>query len=211
MVPTSICDALVGTEPEKVRLKMVIHTIGHSNRTAEDMTAQLRNHSIARLVDIRAFPRSRRHPQFDRAALSTSLAQARIGYHWSGRELGGFRKPRGDSENTALRDAAFRGFADYMGSERFQSAMARLLESAASCQLAMMCAEGHHHHCHRQFIADYLELAGHAVFHINGDGSLSRHQFHGCLNEAGGQPVYNKHEQGDLFADDDDDDLVVRK
>jgi len=40
-----------------------IFTIGHSTRSQEDFLGLLKAHGIGRLVDIRAFPASRRHPQ----------------------------------------------------------------------------------------------------------------------------------------------------
>jgi uncharacterized protein (DUF488 family) len=46
------------------------------------------------LVDIRAYPASRRHPHFARAALARSLASANIAYDWQGAALGGMR-PQG--------------------------------------------------------------------------------------------------------------------
>lgn len=46
-----------------------VFTIGHGNRPLDEFMALLRQARIERLVDVRAFPASRRHPQFARAAL----------------------------------------------------------------------------------------------------------------------------------------------
>ena len=43
------------------------------------------------LVDVRAFPMSRRNPQFSREALFSTLRDAGIRYEWQGRALGGYR------------------------------------------------------------------------------------------------------------------------
>lgn len=43
------------------------------------------------LIDVRAFPVSRRHPQFSREPLAATLQAAGIAYHWQGRALGGYR------------------------------------------------------------------------------------------------------------------------
>ena len=182
-------------------MNAAIYTIGHSNRSIEDLIALLQRHHVQRLMDIRAFPRSRRFPHFDRNPLSVSLAHDSIGYEWIGKDLGGYRKPRSDSPHTALRDASFRGFADYMTDERFLGAIEKLLAEANSRTTALMCAEANHHHCHRQFIADHLVLADYNIFHIGSDGSVEPHRLHGCLNSSQLPPIYNKHEQGDLFAD----------
>ena len=50
--------------------------------------------------------------------------------------LGGRRRPLPDSPNTARRNAAFRGYADYMSSTPFEEAFTRLLE-IASAQMGM--------------------------------------------------------------------------
>jgi len=46
-----------------------IYTIGHSTRTLDELIAALQAHGIRTLVDIRAFPMSRRLPHFNRESL----------------------------------------------------------------------------------------------------------------------------------------------
>jgi uncharacterized protein (DUF488 family) len=97
---------------------MIIYTIGHSTRSLEDFIALLRAHSVTQLADVRTVPKSRRHPHFVREALEQSLPAAGIAYrHFAG--LGGLRKPRRDSRNTAWRHEGFRGYADYMETPEF--------------------------------------------------------------------------------------------
>ena len=43
------------------------------------------------LIDVRAFPVSRRHPQFSREPLAATLGEAGIQYEWHGKALGGYR------------------------------------------------------------------------------------------------------------------------
>ena len=69
----------------------VLYTIGHSTRSIDDLIAALRAHHIQTLVDIRAFPMSRRLPQFNLESLETSLPEAGIRYLWM-KALGGYRK-----------------------------------------------------------------------------------------------------------------------
>src|SRR5690349_8900398 len=96
-------------------------TIGHSTHSLEAFLGILRAHRIEALADVRVMPGSRRYPHFNRESLSVSLANVGIEYfHFQ--DLGGRRKPRPDSTNTAWRNEAFRGYADYMETEKFQRA-----------------------------------------------------------------------------------------
>src|SRR5207248_166508 len=80
-----------------------LYTIGHSTRTLDELVEALHAHSIKTLVDIRAFPMSRRLPHFNRESLEKSLPEAGIRYVWM-QELGGRRKKSlAESPNLALR------------------------------------------------------------------------------------------------------------
>src|SRR5215217_7333856 len=100
-----------------------LYTIGHGNRAADDLIALLEGARIECLVDVRAYPRSRRNPQFTRMALEPALKAHRIQYLWEGGPLGGMRRPTGDSPHHALDDAAHRGYADHMASPEFAAAL----------------------------------------------------------------------------------------
>jgi len=117
-----------------------IYTIGHGNRSAEEFVALLKEAGIGVLVDVRAHPASKRHPQFTRTALEAELAQAGIGYAWEGKDLGGFRKPRPDSPHLALAAEGFRGYADHMETPAFETAAGRLIDMAGKRRMAIMCA-----------------------------------------------------------------------
>src|SRR3954465_8778062 len=143
-----------------------VYTIGHSTRTQEDFLALLRAHGIARLVDIRAFPMSKRHPQFNREAMQAWLAEAGVEYEWE-KDLGGRRgKSLEDSPNKGIRNDSFRNYADYMLTEPFAAAAGRVVAWAAEKPTAIMCAEAVYFHCHRMMVADYLTAHGHEVRHI---------------------------------------------
>lgn len=142
-----------------------IWTIGHSTLPAADLIALLSTHGIELLADVRRFPSSRRHPQFDHESLMASLAAEGIEYlHFP--ELGGRREPRPDSVNTGWREAGFRGYADYMQTPQFRDGFARLLAKAAERRCAFMCAEKAWQSCHRGLISDLLKASGHEVIHI---------------------------------------------
>ena len=177
-----------------------IWTCGHSNRTAAELIDLLTSHRIEQLVDVRAHPQSRRHPHFNRKALQAALGEAGIDYVWRGNHLGGFRKARVDSVNTALSGSGLQGFADYMATEAFSNAIESLLKLAHSSAVAIMCAEADYRACHRQFIADALSLRIATVKHITGVKHTIDHELNPCLGDERDPPVYNRNEQGDLFA-----------
>jgi len=148
-------------------LCMTVWTIGHSNMDIEVLIDVLKGASIEVLCDIRRFPMSRRNPQFNRDDLAASLAEAGIEYqHWP--SLGGRRTPSKDSINLGLRDAGFRGFADYMWTPEFDEALAALLELAEGKRVAVMCAEAVPWRCHRSLLSDALLARGVEVRHVVG-------------------------------------------
>src|SRR5690606_39960551 len=124
----------------------------------------LRAHGIRRLVDVRRYPGSRRHPHFSREALERSLPADGIAYEHE-RDLGGRRAPAPDSVNDAWRSASFRAYADYLQTAEFEAALGRLL-AGADVPTAIMCAEAVPWRCHRQLIADVLVARGHEVLDI---------------------------------------------
>jgi uncharacterized protein (DUF488 family) len=153
-----------------------LYTIGHSTRPLEDLIETLRAHEIKTLVDIRAFPMSRRLPQFNRESLQGSLPSVGVRYAWM-KALGGYRKKiREGSPNVALRNASFRNYADYMLSQEFEAAMAELIAFAEKTRIAYMCAERVYFRCHRMLVSDWLVAHGHEVMHIDGIGPPKPHR-----------------------------------
>lgn len=167
-----------------------LYTIGHSTRALEELVAALHAHSIKRLVDIRAFPMSRRLPHFNRANLERELPARGIEYVWM-QALGGYRKKiRDDSPNAGLRNASFRNYADYMLGSEFQNAASELVRLAEQSPTAYMCAERVYFHCHRMLVSDYLVAHGHDVFHIDGTGPVRPHKLTAEARMQGGQLLY---------------------
>jgi uncharacterized protein (DUF488 family) len=145
---------------------MKLWTIGHSTRTSAEFIALLEQHSIRTLADVRLLPGSRRYPHFNSDVLAAAIVEQGIRYeHFP--ELGGRRKPRPDSANSAWRNDSFRGYADHMQTPEFASGIARLLELAAAAgPAAIMCAEAVWWRCHRALVSDYLKVRGVEVIHI---------------------------------------------
>ena len=153
-----------------------LYTIGHSTRSIEELIEALQAHRIRTLVDIRAFPMSRRHPQFNRENLELELPKAGIEYIWK-KELGGRRRKQpGESPNTALRNDSFRNYADYMLTPEFASAAEEVRLLAEKAPTAIMCAERLWFQCHRMMVSDYFTGHGHDVEHIDATGPTRRHQ-----------------------------------
>ena len=154
----------------------VLYTVGHSNRTAAEFVALLRQVGASTLLDVRAFPSSRANPQFNGDVLAESLHGAGLRYrHLSA--LGGRRhRARGDaaSPNGFWQHPAFRNYADYAMTPAFRAALEELLALARTQTCAIMCAEAVWWRCHRRIIADYLLVAGIPVAHILAPGKVVR-------------------------------------
>jgi uncharacterized protein (DUF488 family) len=171
---------------------VTLYTVGHSNRTAEQLIALLKSAAVTTLVDVRANPASSRHPQFGADALRPALETNGIIYHWAGRQLGGLRQPRPDSPHIALASEGFRGFADHMETEAFQRGVAQLTNLAMKACTAMMCAEKLPEHCHRSLIADYLVLKGVTLMHLIDTNEAREHQLHPRARTESGRLVYDR-------------------
>ena len=165
-------------------------TIGHSTRTIDEFISLLKENEIKLLVDVRAWPGSKRYPQFNKDALAESLNTQGIRYeHFP--ELGGKRKSKADSRNTAWRNASFRGYADYMETEQFQKGIERLLDFAPDAgPTAIMCAEAVWWRCHRSLIADYLKARGVEVLHILGANKIEPHPYTSAARIVHGELSY---------------------
>lgn len=152
----------------------VILTIGHSTRPLDVFIRILKANDVTRLIDVRTIPRSRFNPQFNTDTIKGTLAEAGIGYvHMA--DLGGLRHPRTDSLNSGWRNASFRGYADYMQTEKFAAALALLITIAAQETAALMCAEAVPWRCHRSLIADALTVRGISVEHIMSETTSKPH------------------------------------
>jgi uncharacterized protein (DUF488 family) len=152
-----------------------ILTIGHSTHDVERFMALLLAHRVELVGDVRRYPASRRHPQFNANALAAALDAAGIGYEGLGDQLGGRRQARRDSPHTGWRVTGFRAYADHMESDEFASGLERLEALAHARRTAIMCAEGDWRRCHRRLIADALLIRGWHVVHIQPDGGSEGH------------------------------------
>jgi uncharacterized protein (DUF488 family) len=168
----------------------VLYTIGHSTRSIEELIGALRAHQIETLVDVRAFPMSRRLPQFNRDSLEQSLPTSGIRY-LSMQALGGYRKKiLEDSPHIALRNQSFRNYADYMLTPEFEHAIAELVALAENSRTAYMCAERVYFRCHRMLISDWFVAHGHEVWHIDAEGPVKPHKLMAEARMIEGRLIY---------------------
>ncbi|HYT73177.1 MAG TPA: DUF488 domain-containing protein [Vicinamibacterales bacterium] len=133
----------------------------------------LREAGVTRLADVRAIPRSRTNPQFNKDTLSTALQAQGIDYHHIP-QLGGRRNSRTDrpSRNAYWRIQAFRNYADYAETGAFRAALDELQQLARELPTAIMCAEAVWWRCHRRLITDYLIIRGWEVVHLMSPGQM---------------------------------------
>lgn len=152
-----------------------IWTVGHATKPIGEFLDFLRAHEIRLLVDVRTIPRSRHNPQFNTDTLTESLKEAGLGsFHMAA--LGGLRKARKDSINNGWRNTSFRGYADYMQTDEFWSALEELMMRGRQSPSAMMCAEAVPWRCHRSLIADALVSRGWEVRHILSQVKADEHR-----------------------------------
>jgi uncharacterized protein (DUF488 family) len=142
-----------------------IWTLGHSTRPLDEFLGLLGHYRLEAVADVRRFPGSRRQPQYAQAALRDSLGGSGIAYRWLP-ALGGRRRPRPDSPNSAWRNASFRGYADHIQTAEFAAGLDELLEIAGRLRTTLVCAEALWWRCHRALISDVLRLRGIEVVHI---------------------------------------------
>jgi uncharacterized protein (DUF488 family) len=169
-----------------------IRTIGHSTHPGDRLRELLSAHGIRAVADVRAYPASRRHPQFAREALASSCDDCGIEYVWMP-GLGG-RRPRtaAPSRHGAWSEPGFRSYADYMDTAEFAQARGELESLAERLPTAFLCAEGLWWQCHRRLIADALTAAGWQVEHVLPNGTLAAHRLPDFARVVDGRPVYDR-------------------
>src|SRR5687768_13012654 len=104
---------------------IAVYTVGHSARSLEELVTLLRAFGVTIVADVRTIPRSLKNPQFAGDALRRSLRARRLRYvHIP--ELGGLRRAKKDSRNTAWRNKSFQGYADHTATAEFEAGLTKL-------------------------------------------------------------------------------------
>jgi uncharacterized protein (DUF488 family) len=160
----------MGEEPE-----LTVLTIGHSTRTLDEFINLLKAYKVTLVIDVRSVPRSRHNPQFNKETLPDTLKNAGVKYvHMP--DIGGLRRAKPDSVNTAWRNKSFRGYADYMQTKEFTENLLHIIAFARENRVALMCAEALPWRCHRSLIADALVVRHIRVEHILTAENSVRHR-----------------------------------
>jgi uncharacterized protein (DUF488 family) len=149
----------------------MIFTVGHSTHSLQDFVTLLKKAGITAIADVRSAPYSRYQPQFNREALSQSLADSGIQYVFVGDLLGG-RSPNPEDY--------FNGRVVYSrlkSSEGFAEGIQRVIMGSHKFELALMCTEKEPLDCHRTLlVAQALTEQGVSVSHIHNDAHLESHE-----------------------------------
>jgi len=177
-----------------------VWTVGHGTRSLAGFVALLLAAGIDRLVDVRAVPRSRRHPHFGYGPLGAALEAHGVAYDWRGESLGGRRHAGDANRHGGLESPAFRAYAEHMEGAEFAQAIAALTADAGAERLCIACAERDPAQCHRALIADWLVAHGHQVIHLLAPNEAREHAIHAAArNEAGVLHYAPESTQGSLF------------
>jgi 3-methyladenine DNA glycosylase/8-oxoguanine DNA glycosylase len=166
-----------------------VYTVGHSTRSLDELVALLRAFDISVLADVRTIPRSRHNPQFNAETLAAALPPRGLRYVLLPR-LGGLRRARKESLNTAWRNASFRGFADYMSTDDFELGLTELRALTAQGSVVLMCAEAVPWRCHRSLVADALTARGAEVEEIIGSSRATPHRMTAFAEVRGERVTY---------------------
>lgn len=151
-------------------------TLGHTTLSSEAFVERLDRHGIEQLADIRRYPASQRHPQFNRETLQVVLEARNKRYRWF-ESLGGRREgfDLEASPNRGIEDEALRHYADYASTPAFAEGYAALCAWLIEGATALMCAELDWRRCHRRILSDRLVADGIDVDHIIDDGRTKPH------------------------------------
>jgi len=130
-----------------------LFTIGYEKTRLPDFVAALEQHGIARVIDVREVPWSRR-PEYAKSALGTRLARAGIEYV----HLRGLGTPKPGRE--AVRSGDLKSFEAifraHMGSAPAQTDLARAVALAVERPSCLLCFERDPARCHRSIVAAAL-------------------------------------------------------
>ncbi len=128
-----------------------LYTIGHGAQSVGKVVANLKDHDITTLVDVRSIPYSNYKQDWCRENLKPLLENLGIRYVYMGQSLGG--KPR--SQNYYKN-----GVLDYetvYQSKSFQIGIEKLLRAATRFKICLLCSEQNPWNCHRsKLIGTYI-------------------------------------------------------
>lgn len=169
---------------------MTIWTLGHSTRSRDEFLEVVSAHQIECVIDVRRFPASRRHPQFESKVLEKTLAESAIAYRWI-ESLGG-RRSAPSVPGSAWRHRAFQAYAEHVATEEFAQGLTEVLIISGGLRTAIMCAELLWWRCHRRLIADVLTSLDIPVMHIRTVAAAELHRISEPARVVDGELTYEK-------------------
>lgn len=144
-----------------------LFTVGHSNHEAETFLSLLSAHGVAVICDVRSHPYSKMYPQYDRETLRETLGERGIKYGFLGKELGA----RSDDPACYIRGKV--SYARLAATENYRGGLERLMRTAETQTVALLCAEKDPVTCHRTIlVCRSLRDLSFDIGHILADGGL---------------------------------------
>lgn len=143
--------------------KGFLYSIGHSNKSIEELIRELRLYGVQYLIDVRSMPYSKFHPQFNREQLRAAINETgNIIYGYMGDVIGGLPK-----NSLCYTD----GKVDYGKIRKmpfFIEGINRLVKAnEQENTTCVMCSEGDPKMCHRsKLIGEALRDKGIILQHI---------------------------------------------
>ena len=146
-----------------------LYSIGHGNRSSNELLALLQKYEIAFLVDIRSMPYSKYNPHFNKENFERFLVQHDIKYIYLADQLGGLPKDRTcyDADGKVVYELVAQKIFFTEGLNRLINANEKRIK------LAIMCSESKPQDCHRsKLIGKELRKKEINVNHIDENGRI---------------------------------------
>lgn len=147
----------------------LLYSIGHGNRSAEELNLLLKEYGIQYLIDVRSAPYSKFNPQFNKSALKLSIEKEGLKYVYMGDVLGGRPDDKTCYDKQGKVDYEIIKTKDFFkkGIERIELAYQK------NIKVALMCSESKPQECHRsKLIGEVLQERNMTIQHIDEHGKL---------------------------------------
>jgi len=146
-----------------------LYSIGHGNRSAEELTSLLKEYGIQYLIDVRSSPFSKFNPHFNQNALKFSVEKEGVKYVFMGDVLGG--RPE---DKTCYDDEGKVDYEAIKTKDFFKQGIERIkIAYEKNIKVALMCSESKPQECHRsKLIGEALRDENISIQHIDEKGKL---------------------------------------
>lgn len=179
-----------------------IFTIGHGNKTIDELVKELKKYNIQYLIDVRTMPFSQHHQQFNKANLIVYFKQNKdIKYDWRGDKLGGL-----PPEDWDCRADDGKIIYEKMKHQPILIEGIQQIVKANEMKLkvALMCSESDPRQCHRsKLLSEMLRERGVKVLHIvQGQDRLKQKTIETLSHEAVMRDINDEANTNNLFGFD---------